>query len=767
MLLVWSFAAGLLHVAWYSSLPNPLYLALGILLGFIPLDRFAVVPRLAAAFCAGALLSTLRLENLIEQQLPEILDRQTFSGRFEIVSLVDKGDKSVSFRARLHRVLCAENLPCHLLRNRTVRLSWFFPTHEVSPGDVWTGEFKLKRPRGMVNPGGFDYQAWVLSEGLVATGYITGEIRRVSHKTNWAAVRGQIRQELLKVGGHTEFMRFWLALTLADRAAITPEDWQVLQRTGTVHLIAISGLHIGLVALLLHWLGSFCARVWASVGNVRGDSVKLLLWLPAVLSCSGAAFYAALAGFSIPTTRALVTCLVLQCMRLIGWRLPASTTLAIVVAAVALTDPLAAMAPGFWLSFMAVLCLVYLAVQLNRSTGRLAKAALYVRLQLALSVALVPPLIALGQMASLTAPLANLVAVPLISLVVVPGLFLAMSLVPFSPGLAVTVLNSVDWVFAWLWCWLDYLSRASWSAWWPTHAFSGVDVLAAVVAVALVLAPAGLRTRGLGVLILVSALLLPRVQPFDVRLTVLDVGQGLSVIVQSQNDALVYDTGPRYSESFDAGNRIVLPYLRREGVRSADLIISHDDLDHSGGAPGVAAELALRRNLSGEPLESLVTEPCEHGQAWFVGRVEVTVLWPERAGGYSGNAASCTLLLRFDGGQNKQVHILLPGDIDHKVENRIVSHIPHNLDVLVASHHGSSTSSSYGFVRHTAPDYVIYSAGYKNAYHHPSAKVTRRFRREGSVELNTADAGAILMTWSGDQVAVSKTREDRQKPWFW
>lgn len=758
-------------MALYSQLPSTWFLSVGIALSFLsvflPPSRAIRALRLIGVFSLGTLISVLQLKAVISKQLPMSLDREEITAGFEVISLVERGDKSLSFNAKLSDVTCAVALDCTGLENTVVRLSWFFPKKQVRGGDVWRARLKLRRPRGLVNPGGFDYHSWLLAQGVSATGYVAGSARRVTDVRNWAYWREGVRDRLLAVGQNTDFVRFWLALTLADRSRIDQEDWRLLQNTGTVHLVAISGLHIGLVALLLHFIGRAVAKTVVLLRGTRGDGVRLILWLPAVLSCCGAVIYAGLAGFSIPTVRALVTCTILHCLRLMGWRISAMTTLGIVVAAVALHDPLAAMAPGFWLSFLAVACLIYLALQIQRPSTWGGKVTLYVRMQVALSIALVVPLITLGQVASLTAPLANLLAVPVISLLIVPGLLGGLMISVVSSSAAQMLLRVLDHIFSAVWWWLEHLGNVSWSTWWSSSPLNVLNVAAAVVAVVLVLSPAALKLRTLGLVVLTGALFIPQRPQFDVRLTILDVGQGLSVILQSDGDTLVYDTGPRFSASFDAGSRIVLPYIRQQGIKDADMVVSHDDLDHSGGAETLFANLNIRHRKSGEPLNTTETDACQSGQSWSVGRVNVAVLWPDEPNILSGNAASCTTLLSFVDAAGEEVTILLPGDIDKAVENRIVERIPSSLDIVMAPHHGSASSSSYGFVRHTSPTYVVYSAGYQNRYRHPNASVRRRYQREKSVELNTAETGAIVFTWRGAELVVSKTRQSRSKPWYW
>lgn len=763
---IWMFVLGML-LAVFFSFPNliALWLFAMVALYFLR-NRHSIRPWFVpfVVLSAGFALGAINLHSLLSKQLPAQFDRTALWATFEVVSLVEVRERSSVFVAEIKDVTCDDDV-CPKISGRTVRLSRYGRQEIIRAGDLWQGELLLKKNRGFVNPGGFDYQAWLLSQGVVATGYAKGPLAKVNSVENWAFQRQQLGDMVSQAAQINQFGRFWPALILADRSQISPQDWDVLQRTGTIHLFAISGLHIGLVAFCLHWLGVVLARVLAVIFAKHNSGVVFVTWVPAMLSCSGAFAYAALAGFSIPTTRALGAVIAVQIFRILGWRIPALNMFALVAIVVMLMDPLAPALPGFWLSFGAVFCLLWLSCQ-SKKSGWIK----WVSIQVYLTLALTLPLVLFGQFASITAPVANLLAVPIISFAVVPMLLLSTLCLGVAPPLAEWGFQFVDQIFYFLWCYLEWLSGWDGALWWPGIELTSINLLLVVCGLVFTLSPFALRLRALGMILLCSVLFLPRQKLTGMEMTVLDVGQGLAVVVTIDGKTLVYDTGPRFSESFDAGKRILAPYLRQRGIKEFDLVVSHNDLDHSGGAQSLVQDFAATSIYSGERVVGIPdsrVKACLSGQAWQMGRAKVQVLWPKGKTGLDGNDTSCVLLISLITAGKHPITILLPGDVGSDVEEALLSELPENIHVLIASHHGSASSSSYRFVRYVSPDYVVYSSGHKNRYGHPHPKVSRRFQREGSIELHTGRDGAAVFHWKEDDLTVSRARQKYARPWYW
>jgi competence protein ComEC len=617
----------------------------------------------------------------------------------------------------------------------------------------------------------------LLAQNILATGYVQGAAELLATEWTWASVRAGLSARIGELSEGNDFSRFWTTLLIADSSAVTPTDWQTLQATGTIHLVAISGSHIALVSVWAFALGALFARlgglIWPAIAG------RLSHWLPPLMASAVALVYAGLADFSIPTLRAFFACLVLNLCWLIGLRIKPLTVLGVGMALVAINEPLAWQNNGFWLSFAAVLLLIHiLAGRPGRSPLRAAA-----WLQLVLSVGLAAPLLWLGLGVSWLSPFANLLAEPTITLVVVPALFLILAVSLVSVPLAQFSLALIDQLFTQLWRYLQWLEAlpqlATWApqplVWAPKPLAAPILVLA-FIGVLLVLAPRGLHLRGMGVLIIALSLLVQPPTPPDLQLTVMDVGQGLSVVARTPSNTWVYDTGPGYDEFADAGNRIVAPYLHREGVKAISLMVSHADLDHSGGAASLLAQFDTQALLVGEPLKLdsdtahlPLQQRCEQGQQWQFGGVNAQVLWPPVGSSAKGNRASCVVLLvltRASDLDATPIRILLTGDIDREVEQQLLPYLAAPVDLLVAPHHGSKSSSGQDFINTLHPRYVVFSTGFNNRFNHPHPSVEARYRAAGATTFNTASSGAVTFAWGAKEAVISETRIAAPKLWY-
>lgn len=609
-----------------------------------------------------------------------------------------------------------------------MRVSWYGGP-EVRSGETWRLAVTLRRPRGLVNPHTFDYEAWLLARHIGATGTVkAGE--RLMAAEGPGAWRDDLRQAIQQAEARGRNGTI-AALVLGDGSGLSSRDWRHLQDTGTVHLMVISGQHISLLALLLYGVVAALARL--------GLWPTRLPWLPCacVLALAGALGYGALAGFDVPVQRAcLMTALVLL-WRLRFRRLGVVTPLLAVLCTVLLVDPLASLQAGFWLSFAAVALLVLV------FAGRLGSPPAWRsawRAQWALSLALTPALMALALPISLSGPLANLVAVPWVSFVSVP-LSLAGTALHAVPGLGEGLLWLAGLSLEGLFLLLGWIAEAmpAWQA--PALAVWswGLVLLGCLL---LILPPAlPFRLPGLLLLVLLVWPPLQRPAPGTADVRVLDVGQGLAVLVLTEHHALLYDAGPRQG-GFDLGERVVVPALRGLGVRHLDeLLLSHADNDHSGGAEAVVRALSVARVISGEVERlppGLNAQPCEARQWEWDGVHLRTWRWPETR---DSNDRSCVLTLEANG---ERLH--LTGDLGQAAEAAWVeSGEPLAADWLLAPHHGSRSSSSARLLQAVRPRGALISRGARNAFGHPHPQVLARYRALPAALYDTAESGALLI----------------------
>lgn len=688
----------------------------------------------------------------------------TVTGTF--VGLPDHDPRRERALMAVESLQTPEGVPLQLPVRR-IRVSWYGgpPLHS---GERWQLRLRLKRPRGFVNPGGFDYQLWLMRQRVDATGYVRhapdnrqlepAGPRSLSH---W---RERARDWLLKNPSleHPALLR---ALLVGDRSGLNGEQWARLTETGTNHLLAISGLHVGFVAVLGFALGAGLGRILnlgARGGVASGTGHALALML--------AFAYSALAGFSIPTQRALIMVVVVQAALWCRRRVRAMDALSLAGLAVLVVDPLAPFDNGFWLSFSAVAVLL-LAFGGRRARGQTPKGyrpALrrLFEAQWIIFVGLLVPLLVLTREATLLSPLANALAIPIVTLLVVPWLLGAVLVTPLWPALGQWGLWCADRGLDLLLLWLEALDPLR--SWATVHStVTGATLVLALVGVLLCLLPRGMPARWLGLPTIVLALSLPGPRPPALRLTMLDVGQGLAVLVQTPDHSLVYDTGPAYSDRMDAGSAIIAPYLRRLGIRRLDaVVVSHSHHDHAGGFEGLAREIETERVWAGQPghLRHAGAEGCHGGAAWRWNQVSFRFLhagFPETP---NANNRSCVLWIRY-----RDQHIVLAGDIEREVEWRLVGQgvLPEALTLLQVPHHGAETSSPPAWVAHTRPERALISAAYQGRHGHPARAVVERYRARGSQVLNTATHGALMFEWDSDGQRTERFARVHRRRWWY
>ncbi|MDN5532467.1 DNA internalization-related competence protein ComEC/Rec2 [Pseudomonas sp.] len=696
-------------------------LALGLLcLGFLPaLPSVGWLITLAACavgslftrvwplgwFLLGLCWACGSAQQALDDRLAAGLEGRTLWLEGRVAGLPARTAQGVRFELEAPRSRRAE-LPQRL------QLSWF-DGPPLRAGEQWRLAVTLQRPAGLLNPHGPDREAQLLARRVGATGTVKAGQLLAPVAGGW---RDALRQRLLMVEANGRQAAL-VALVLGDGAGMAREDWQTLQATGTVHLLVISGQHIGLVAGLLYGLVAGLAR-W-------GLWPARLPWLPWAcgLAMAAALAYGWLAGGGVPVQRACLMLAVVLLWRLRFRHLGAFFPLLLALVAVLVFEPLAALLPGFWLSFAAVATLIYC---FSARLGGWRPWQAWTRAQWVIAVGLLPVLLATGLPVSLSAPLANLVAVPLVSLAVLPLALLGTLMLPLA-GVGEALL----WLAGGL---LDVLFRglalvAQQRPAWVPPALPWWAWLLVCLGALLLLLPRGVPLRGLGGVMLL-ALWVPREPvPFgQIEVWQLDVGQGLAVLLRTRHHSLLYDAGPARGES-DLGERVVLPTLRKLGVVGLDvMVISHAHADHAGGAVAIARGLPIKRIIGGEALVDIPLQPCASGEQWDWDGVRFS-LW-RWVDGQSSNDRSCVLLVEAQGER-----LLLAGDMEVAAERAWLAdtEVP-RIDWLQAPHHGSRSSSTEAFVRATAPRGVLISRGRNNSFGHPHVQVVERYGRHGEVE---------------------------------
>ncbi|HDS1769031.1 DNA internalization-related competence protein ComEC/Rec2 [Pseudomonas putida] len=673
-------------------------------------------------------------QQALDDRLAAGLDGRTLWLEGRVVGLPARTAQGVRFELEAARSRRAE-LPQRL------QLSWF-DGPPLRAGEQWRLAVTLQRPAGLLNPHGPDREAQLLARRVGATGTVKAGQLLAPVTGGW---RDALRQRLLMVEANGRQAAL-VALVLGDGAGMAREDWQTLQATGTVHLLVISGQHIGLVAGLLYGLVAGLAR-W-------GLWPARLPWLPWAcgLAMAAALAYGWLAGAGVPVQRACLMLAVVLLWRLRFRHLGAFFPLLLALVAVLVFEPLAALLPGFWLSFAAVATLIYC---FNARLGGWRPWQAWTRAQWVIAIGLLPVLLATGLPVSLSAPLANLVAVPWVSLAVLPLALLGTVLLPLG-GVGDALLWLAGGLLEWLFRLLALVAQQH-PAWVPP-VLPGWAWLLVVLGALLVLLPRGVPLRGLGGVMLL-ALWVPREPvPFgQVEVWQLDVGQGLAVLLQTRHHTLLYDAGPARGES-DLGERVVLPTLRKLGVGSLDLmVISHAHADHAGGAAAIQRGLPVRRAIGGEALDDVQLQPCVSGEQWDWDGVRFS-LW-RWADGQSSNDRSCVLLIEAQGER-----LLLAGDMEAAAERAWLAETEApRIDWLQAPHHGSRSSSTEAFIRATAARGVLISRGRNNSFGHPHVQVMERYQRHGLAVHDTAVEGALRLVL-GRQGEVECVRGQRR---FW
>ena len=752
--------------------------SLGLLLGAWLLHRNAVLPEIlplvGLAFLSALLLLRWPQQTKIlagvalgfvwagvyaHWHAPASIPSQDYRTTYQASGLIRSLPERRNDRARvLMSIDRLEHAGTVLRGDWLVRVSWRDAPH-LKAGQRWRLPLRLRVARSYGNPGGWDYAAWLYRKGVRYTAYVApGDTLLLGESAccHLARLRGWLRERLQTQVSDDVGGRMLLALTLGDKSGLSSADKQVLALTGTSHLFVISGLHIGLAAAAF---GAVFGWLWRRFPSLCGRFPALLAG--AVAGMTFALLFALVSGFGIPAQRALVmlaagTWVLVRRKRLVSSELFATALLAVLV-----WDPFAPMDAGFWLSFVAVAAIL---LMLKGLKGRhwLIQAT---TLQLGIALALYPVLMAFNMQPSPLGPVVNLLMVPLFGVFIVPASLLSLLLTLMHPAFgffAEWMAHLLGVIHAGLAAVATYQPAVSSVGW------SLARWILIVVSVLMILMPPGvpLRIPGLALLVAAHGFDTDRLSHGAFRATLLDVGQGLSMVVQTRSHNLVFDTGASYPSGFNLVDAVLLPYLRHAGISRVDrLILSHGDNDHAGGAETLVERLPVRSIREGEPWRNPVKgKLCRAGESWRWDGVEFTFINPLGNVGRKGNNASCVLLVQGKGGS-----LLIPGDIEERVERLLTTQLASMapIDVVVAPHHGSLSSSSPQFVNATAADHVLFAVGHNNRYRFPRKEIVARWKRSGAKPWGTNRDGAIELHFDAQRGLLEPSTHASRRPRYW
>lgn len=724
-----------------SELPSLIWigslLILSLLAWLICPQDYKYLFKLPMAFILGFVWVTVHVINLNKIILPSSIEGETILAVGTIINIPEKHNKNTQFEFKISKIIL--NNTVYELPIK-VRLGWYYNETELKVGDKWQLAVRLKKPRGFWNDGNFDYQKWLFEHHIRATGYVvkSGSNYQLQGSSGWEIVnriRQSISQNIIQVLVNRPLTGLINALVVGVRDQITEEQWQVMRGTGTNHLFAIAGLHIGFVSGMVFAIVNF---LWRCMGRV-----VFLIPTPqiaAFIALLAAIIYSALAGFALPTQRAITMISVFLVTTLMRKHLPPWTAWCLALLLVLLLEPLSVLADSFWLSFGAVAYIIY---GVSARLGKLSLLAEWGRAQWIVAVGLIPLTLLFFHQTSLAGFIANAVAIPWVGFVVLPLSLIGGLIGPVLPNVGSLLLVAAERLLALIWPLLSFIAHLNWLQW---HSYINQSwiVLTASVGMILILAPRGWPGRWLGLIWVLPLILWKPSQPLpgEIWFTLLDVGQGLAAVVRTQNHVLVYDTGPKFNVNFDTGSAVVVPYLHYSGIKYIDLLmISHPDNDHIGGANSLLKALPVSKIFTSVPekFHTNLANLCIAGQHWIWDGVNFEVIYPPKGQANLDNDSSC--VLRVDNGSYS---ILLVGDIEKTSENYLLmSNALLPTTILVVPHHGSITSSTINFVMATHPQYALFPVGYRNRYHFPNPIIIKRYQGIDAKIYSTVDEGAV------------------------
>ena len=743
--------AGMLHVL--PALPEWPWVALA--LPGLGLMAFRLT-RPLAGLLFGCMLAGMHGQAWLDRAVPEALTGTEVTVIGVVRGIPDHGSSRSRFVLQVDEIVTAPEA----FRAERLRVTLFPADPRLAPADRVRVTLRLRPPRGLHNPGGFDFAAWLYRAGIHGMGSLRGDLEHIGHAPspwrlpNLHRLRVMVRDSMLVAHPNARHPGVMQALVIGDRGAMDPDEWRRFLYTGTNHLMAISGLHVGLVAGFALLLGR---GAWRRLPWLR--RALPLSWFVALVAMTAAAAFAALAGFSIPTQRALMMLILISVAVLarrdpLSWRVYAAALIIVVTMA-----PGSVLAPGFWFSFGAVAVILVLLQGRLRPPGPTG----WLWIQVILAVALLPLSLAWFQLGSWIAPLANLVAVPIVSFLVLPVLLAGAGLALLWAPLGTPFLWWADAWIALLLGALEFLlgvpgAVGEMALPWPGAMLAGMGVILLMLPRARRFLPwAGLACLPLALPVA------SHLAEGDFRAEMLDVGQGLAVVVHTRRHVLVYDAGPAWEDGFDSGSAVVLPALRRRGARSIDrILVSHEHMDHRGGVAAVASGLPVGEILSRRGHTAAGERACEAGMVWEWDGVRFETLHPPPFWDH-GNVASCVLAV-----QGRQGRLLLTGDLEGLGESMLIHSMGDRLatDVLLVPHHGASTVLSRGLLEAAAPTVAWVSSAFDNRFGHPAPDVRTRLHERCIPLLDTSERGMIWLETGPDGIGLGPgSRVEHRRFW--
>jgi len=637
---------------------------------------------------------------------------------------------------------------------KKILVNWYNTEKIVKAGQVWQFDLKLKPIHGYKNPGSFDYSKWLFRQSFDATATVKTAklINKQSGDTKSLInnIRADFSEFLEAKFSSKRVQSLIKALTIGDKSQISYEDSQLFQDTGTAHLIAISGLHIGLIAFIGVLFGRLLFFIFTLETYNR-------FTYEAAFAISFSLIYALLAGFSIPTIRALIMVTTFALAYVLKMSINRWQAWSIALLIVLLIDPFSVLDVGFWFSFGAVAVLMFAFTGRKFSDN---KFVAFIKAQFIILIGLMPLMVIIFGKVNFLTPIANLLVLPLASLLLIPLMFLSFFVHLISESVSVFLFSFVEKLAKYLFFILDSLQEYN----YLSVPIIGVDYLAIsslVIVTAILLLPRLFRWKYL-VLILLFPLFLKKsnhLEDNQFQVNVLDVGQGLSIIIQTKEHILVYDTGAKYDTGFSLASTVIIPYLQNIGVNDVDkLILSHKDNDHAGGKD----ELIERyRDMQVYDVFGDYNQ-CDKDLDWKWDGVEFKVLSPFNINPYLGNNSSCVIRVISQNGS-----LLLTGDIEDPIEYRLTHHLTDEIksDVMLVPHHGSRTSSSQEFIGLVNPNIAINSSGFANQFNHPHPKIKKQYLDKGIEFFDTQTKGMIELLFVNDGIKVMQYSEINHHFW--
>ncbi len=641
----------------------------------------------------------------------------------------------------------------------------------IRPG--WCGEFivSLKPVHGRLNQYGFDYEAWAYVQNIKAAG-ILKQINNLSPgqslDNRYLQFRDKLIGDLHRFSANSPVSSLVISLALGDRNLMTEEQWSTLRRTGTSHLLAISGLHIGLVflfaslsfALIWRLMPRFCLVLPAQkTGWIAG------------LMISG--IYLLLTGLPLSGQRAWLMLAITVGLLLFGEKTSFSRCYSLALIAMLIIWPSSVLSVGFWFSFAAVglILLQFIHVEVKPTITSIGLNSLLVRkitlvlaLQIILSIAMLPlSLLFFGEL-SLISPLANVIAIPLVSFLVLPAILFGLVMLTLGwTNFSILCFDLADLWLSYLYQWLNGLVELNWS-WMMPQLYQQISIALAFIGIILWRYYRFWSGKWLLGFLILPLAINPKQNLYwgEFKLEVFDVGQGLAIWIQTSDKNLLIDTGFGSADGFSYFQSVIYPVLKAHGVTKLDaVVISHGDADHAGGL------FALNRSDL-KPAQTFISEPdlnhnfrfCQSGYKWSWNNVNFMFLTQQQVSG--ANNRSCVLKI-----SSRYGSALLPGDIEKEAERSLLVDYSDELatQVLIAPHHGSQTSSTHSFLQAVNPDLAIFSAGYLNRYGHPTRKIVDRYRRKGISVLNTACHGQVTIEFRASGIHPTSLRKNKQPFW--